>query len=174
MAAAAGAEATEFRTLWRAQYVDRLTGVHATESANVQWVYDNLDVAIDDHGIEQSNQIYLDFAKPFLMTLGDSGVETLTNLKERGLKTGLLSDYGPWVPHNWRTSPFADLIDLPVYSSKSGMKNPNQKLYQNAARCMEVQPSQCAYVADGNGEELVVAARLEMRAIRITPRNAPV
>ena len=39
---------------------------------------------------------------------------------------------------------------------------------------MEVQPSQCAYVADGNGEELVVAARLEMRAIRITPRNAPV
>ena len=36
MATAAGADPAEFRTLWREHYVDRLTGVHPTESANIK------------------------------------------------------------------------------------------------------------------------------------------
>ena len=173
MATAAGADPAEFRTLWREHYVDRLTGVHPTESANIQWVCDKLQVVTDDQRVEQAKQIYLDFAKPLLMAPRNGAVETLSKLRERGIKTGLLSDCGPWVPHNWSTSSFADLIDFPVYSSKSGMKKPNELLYQNAARGLDVQPSECGYVADGNGEELVVAAQLGMRAIRITPWNAP-
>jgi putative hydrolase of the HAD superfamily len=173
MGAAVGADPAEFRTLWRKHYVDRLTGVHATESANIQWVCDKLQVEADNRRIEQANQIYLDFAKPFLMAPRNGAAETLSKLRERGIKTGLLSDCEPWVPHNWSTSPFADLIDFPVYSSKSGMKKPNETLYQNAARGLGVQPSECTYVADGNGDELVVADQLGMRAVRITPWNAP-
>jgi putative hydrolase of the HAD superfamily len=169
MGAAVGADPAEFRTLWRKHYVDRLTGVHATESANIQWVYDKLQLEANNRQIEQANQIYLDFAKQFLMDQREAAFETLTKLKERGIKTGLLSDCGPWVPRNWSVSPFADLIDFPVYSSKSGMKNPNETLYQNATRGLGVQPSECAYVADGNGDELVAADQLGMRAVRITP-----
>ena len=95
MGAAVGADPSEFRTLWRKHYVDRLTGVHATESANIQWVCDKLQVEADNRRIEQANQIYLDFAKPFLMDQREAAFETLKKLKERGIKTRLLSDCAP-------------------------------------------------------------------------------
>lgn len=173
MGEAAGADPIEFRKRWYECYVERLTGVFATESENIQWVCDQLGVAPEPASIERSNQVYREFALPFLMTPRTSSVEMLTALKSRGIKTGLLSDCGPWVPANWADSPFADLIDFPVYSSMSGMKKPNATLYQNAARGLGVNPSECMYVADGNGEELVVARQLGMRAVKIEPWNEP-
>ncbi|MDG0870575.1 HAD family hydrolase [Candidatus Lucifugimonas marina] len=173
MGEAAGADPIEFRKRWYECYVERLTGVFATESENIQWVCDQLGVAPEPASIERSNQVYREFALPFLMTPRTSSVEMLTALKSRGIKTGLLSDCGPWVPANWADSPFADLIDFPVYSSMSGMKKPNATLYQNAARGLGVNPSECMYVADGNGEELVVARQLGIRAVKIEPWNEP-
>ncbi|MBN4064612.1 HAD hydrolase-like protein [Dehalococcoides mccartyi] len=173
MGEAAGADPEEFRGLWREYYLDRLTGVHRTESANIRWVCDQLNVDSTDDQIEHANQIYLDFARPFLMAPRSSAIEVLSKLQQNEIKTGLLSDCGPWVPKHWPDSPFSGLIDFPVYSSTSGMKKPNSALYQKAAKGLELNPKQCMYVADGNGEELVVAARLGMRAVRITPWNAP-
>lgn len=173
MGEAAGADPIEFRKRWRECYVERLTGVFATESENIQWVCDQLGVTPEPASIERSNQVYREFALPFLMAPRTSAVEMITALKSRGIKTGLLSDCGPWVPSNWADSPFADQIDFPVYSSMSGMKKPNATLYQNAVRGLGVDPTECMYVADGNGDELVVAHQLGMRAVKIEPWNEP-
>jgi putative hydrolase of the HAD superfamily len=173
MGEAAGADPIEFRKLWRDCYVERLTGVFATESENIEWVCDQLRVVTDSARVDQSNQVYREFALPFLMAPRESAIEMLTALKDRGIKTGLLSDCGPWVPKNWADSPFADLIDFPVYSSMSGLKKPNETLYQNAAQGLGVTTSECMYVADGNGEELPVARQLGMRAVKIEPWNEP-
>jgi putative hydrolase of the HAD superfamily len=173
MGETAGADPVEFRTLWRKHYVERLTGVYKTETENVRWVCDQLGVVPSDQQVEAANQLYLEFATPFLAEPRETSIELLTELKSRGIKTGLLSDCGPWVPTFWSDSPFGDLIDFPVYSSTSGMKKPNRKLYQKAAEGLGITPKDAMYVADGNGEELVVARDLGMRAVRITPWNAP-
>jgi len=173
MGDAAGADPIEFRKLWRECYVERLTGVFADESENIRWVCDQLSVTTDAARIERSNQVYREFALPFLMSPRESVLETLSALKKRGIKTGLLSDCGPWVPGTWQESPFANLIDFPVYSSTSGMKKPAATLYQKAADGLSTKPNECMYVADGNGEELVVARQLGMRAVKIEPWNEP-
>ena len=173
MGDAAGADPIEFRSLWRKHYVERLTGVFTDESENILWVCEQLRLKADTKRIELANQVYLDFATPFLMAPRNSAVETLTGLKDQGLRTGLLSDCGPWVPKTWSSSPFTSLIDFPVYSSASGMKKPNPTLYRNAAHGLGAKLGDCMYVADGNGEELVIARQLGMRSVKIAPWNEP-
>jgi len=173
MGEAAGADTLDFRNLWREHYAERLTGVFATESENIRWICDKLQVATDPEKVGRANQIYREFSLPFLMSPRDSAVETLVSLGQRGFKTGLLLDCGPWVPKNWNSSPFSGLIDFPVYSSTSGTKKPAATLYRKVAQGLGIELSECMYVADGNGEELVVADRLGMRTVRISPWNAP-
>jgi len=173
MGEAAGVDPTEFRTLWRDFYVDRLTGVHPGESANIRWACDQMGVEVSPIQIERANQVYLDYAIPFLMTPRNGAIEMLKDLKSRGIRIGLLSDCGPWVPTNWKSSQFADQIDFPVYSCKAGVKKPDASLYHTAADGLGVSPAECVYVADGNGDELVIARQLGMEAIKITPWNEP-
>lgn len=173
MGETAGVDPVEFRTLWRDYYVDRLTGVHSSESANIRWVCDRMGIETSPEQVKQANQVYLEFAVPFLMAPRESAVHMLYQLKMRGIKTGLLSDCGPWVPAHWNDSPFAGLIDFPIYSCKSGAKKPDADLYRAAADGLEVRAPECMYVADGNGDELLTAGQLGMEAIRITPWNEP-
>ena len=107
------------------------------------------------------------------MNARESAKDVLRELQTAGIKTGLISDCGPWVPNNWGNSPFADLIDFPVYSSFAGAKKPAISLYENATFGLGVQPEECLYVADGNGDELPAAESQGMRAVKITPWNAP-
>ena len=75
MGEAAGADPIEFRKLWRDCYVERLTGVFATESENIEWVCDQLRVVTDSARVDQSNQVYREFALPFLMAPRESAIE---------------------------------------------------------------------------------------------------
>jgi len=172
MGRAVDASPEAFRDLWRKHYVDRLTGVHTTESDNIRWVCDQLEICPDDAQVARSNEIYLEFARPFLMSARESAENVLHELQNAGIKTGLISDCGPWVPNNWASSPFAGLIDFPVYSSRSGMKKPAMSLYEEAAAGLSAQPEECLYVADGNGEELPAAKAFGMEAVKITPWNS--
>jgi putative hydrolase of the HAD superfamily len=173
MGEAAGADPVDFRATWRKCYVERLTGVFKSESENIRWVCEQLGHGPNDAQVENANQVYLEFAMPFLAAPRESAIELLEGLKSRGVRTGLLSDCGPWVPFHWSNSPFAELIDFPVYSCKSSTKKPNEVLYLDAANGLGVKPEEAMYVADGNGQELVAARKLDMRAVRITPWNAP-
>ena len=173
MGEAVGANPIEFRTRWRDCYVERLTGVFTDESENIRWVCEQMGIGATPASIERSNRVYLEFALPFLMAPRTSAVKMLGELRARGIKTGLLSDCGPWVPSNWEDSPFSVLIDYPVYSSLSGAKKPDPTLYESAAGGLGATPKECMYVADGNGEELVIARQLGMRAVKIEPWNEP-
>ena len=173
MGNASGTNPIEFKKLWRQHYVDRLTGVHKSESHNIRWVCDQLNHRPSQEEVEAANQKYLEFALPFLTAPRKDSVNVLTELKSHGIKTGLLSDCGPWVANNWADSPFADLIDFPVFSCISGTKKPDERLYRDSATGLNVPPELIMYVADGNGQELIAAAEVGMRPVRITPWNSP-
>jgi len=57
MGRAVDASPEAFRDLWREHYVDRLTGVHTTESDNIRWVCDQLEICPDDAQVTRSNEI---------------------------------------------------------------------------------------------------------------------
>lgn len=86
----------------------------------------------------------------------------LSKLKTRGLRLGLITNCGPDVPMLLDRSPFAQLIDVPVFSCEERVKRPSIGIYQAACRRLRVDPGECVSAGDGSGEELTGAAAAGM------------
>jgi putative hydrolase of the HAD superfamily len=94
-------------------------------------------------------------------------VETLVELRERGLKTGLITVCSEDVPAVWPEPPFAGLFDSSVFSCSVGLRKPDPRIYRLALDELEVDPAEAIFVGDGANDELAGAERVGMRAVLI-------
>ena len=97
-------------------------------------------------------------------------VSALSALKDRGVKTGLISDCTHELPAFLPSLPVAPLLDARVFSVELGVCKPDPAIYLAACDQLEVAAEDCIYVGDGGSRELSGAAAVGMRAIRL---NAP-
>jgi len=94
-------------------------------------------------------------------------VETLRELRERGLRLGLISVCSEDVPEVWGETPFVGLFDSTVFSCAVGMRKPDPRIYLLACEELGVKPMEAIFVGDGANDELVGAERVGMRAVLI-------
>jgi putative hydrolase of the HAD superfamily len=94
-------------------------------------------------------------------------VETLTTLRERGLKTGLITVCSEDVALLWPETPFHGLFDAEVFSATCGLRKPDPRIYRLALDRLGVEPADAVFVGDGANDELGGAERLGMRAIGV-------
>jgi putative hydrolase of the HAD superfamily len=94
-------------------------------------------------------------------------VETLRELRGRGLRTGLISVCSEDVPEVWSETPFADLFDATVFSCTVGLRKPDPRIYELACEQLRVAPREAVFVGDGANDELAGAERVGMRAVLI-------
>jgi putative hydrolase of the HAD superfamily len=94
-------------------------------------------------------------------------VETLRELRTRGLATGLITVCSDDVPAVWSETPFAELFDAAVFSCSVGLRKPDPRIYLLACEQLGVQPQDAVFVGDGANDELAGAERVGMRAILI-------
>jgi putative hydrolase of the HAD superfamily len=94
-------------------------------------------------------------------------VETLRELRERGLRVGLISVCSEDVPEVWRATPFVGLFDSTVFSCAVGMRKPDPRIYLLACEELGIEPAEAIFVGDGANDELAGAERVGMRAVLI-------
>ena len=94
-------------------------------------------------------------------------VETLRELRTRGLVTGMITVCSDDVPAVWNETPFAELFDAVVFSCLVGLRKPDPRIYLLACERLGVQPEDAVFVDDGANDELGGAERVGMRAILI-------
>ena len=94
-------------------------------------------------------------------------VETLRELRTRGLVTGMITVCSDDVPAVWNETPFAELFDAVVFSCLVGLRKPDPRIYLLACERLGVQPEDAVFVGDGANDELGGAERVGMRAILI-------
>lgn len=94
-------------------------------------------------------------------------VETLRELRTRGLVTGMITVCSDDVPAVWNETPFAELFDAVVFSCLVGLRKPDPRIYLLACERLGVQPEDAVFVGDGANDELAGAERVGMRAILI-------
>jgi putative hydrolase of the HAD superfamily len=94
-------------------------------------------------------------------------VETLITLWEIGLKVGLISDCFVEVPMTWSDTPFAPLIDAPVFSCTERVGKPDPEIYLAACDRLGVTPDRCLFVGDGGSSELTGARGVGMHPVLI-------
>lgn len=92
-------------------------------------------------------------------------VPVLTQLRDSGLRLGLVSDCTIELADAWPGLPVAGLISHPVFSCVEHTRKPDPHLFRTAASRLAVDPDDCVYVGDGGGHELTGASGVGMTAV---------
>jgi putative hydrolase of the HAD superfamily len=94
-------------------------------------------------------------------------VETLIELRERGLRVGLVSNCTEEVVDVWPDTSFARFFDAAVFSATAGCAKPDPKIYELATDALGVASFECLFVGDGANDELGGAERVGMTPVLI-------
>ena len=101
--------------------------------------------------------------------------ETISALRERGVKTGLITVCSEDVPKLWTETPFHGLFDSEVFSASVGLRKPDPRIYRLALDELGVEPEEAMFVGDGANDELGGAERVGMTAVmlEVSPDELP-
>ena len=155
-----------FRKCWHETEKDRTLGKYSMEEGlaitlknlgawfpeNVQLVCQKRREALDD-------------------TFNDIPPESLwllQTLREKGLKTGLITNTFSDERDMILASPLYPLFDAAMISYEQGILKPDPEIYRRAMRALDVTPEECLYVGDGGSHELTAARSLGMQAVQCT------
>jgi putative hydrolase of the HAD superfamily len=139
-------------------------------TASLQLLCRELDVK--DPDIEKLRDLRLAYMRRAIKPRVDV-LETLREMRRRGLRLGLISACSGDVPTVWGETPLADLFDVTVFSCMVGVCKPDPRIYRIAVTELCVQADRCLYVGDGGHDELRGAARAGMTAILLQTGTEP-
>ena len=92
-------------------------------------------------------------------------VETISDLRARGLRVGLITVCTDDVPALWPETSFHGLFDAEVFSCSVGLRKPDPRIYLLACEQLGVEPREAMFVGDGANDELAGAERVGMTAV---------
>ena len=102
-----------------------------------------------------------------LFVLRPEAADTLAKLRERRIRTGVLSDCTVELETSWPELPLAGMVDARVLSCEEGRRKPDPELFRLIAERLGVKPEDCLYVGDGGGHELTGASGVGMHAYQL-------
>jgi len=152
-----GRDREEFDELWLEGRSVRDTGPLSTYLASI---------GVEEGLHDELVSIRRDWARRALVPRAGA-VETLRELRERGLRTGLVSVCSDDVPAVWAETKLHGLFDAEVFSCDVGLRKPDPRIYLLACQQLAVEPAEALFVGDGANDELAGAERVGMRAALI-------
>jgi len=93
-------------------------------------------------------------------------VPMLTQLKERGLLVGLISNCYAEEAKVIRESELFPFFDGAYLSCEQGVAKPDVEIFERCMRDLDVKPEECLYIGDGGSRELETATALGMKAVQ--------
>ena len=166
MAAALTVSYDRFIPLWNQTTEMRVIGAFQSVEANIKFVCDALDMSPRADQIYKAVEIRMKYIGRALQPR-PSAVGTLTELKKRAYKIGLLSNCSIEIPMLWQETAFAPVIDVPTFSSVARLRKPDIRIYHLACEHLGVSPESCLYIADGEDHELAAAANVGLHPVLI-------
>jgi len=166
MASVLSAPSESFVRLWSDTFNERITGVFKTPDDNVEYICQKLGIPVEDSQVSLAAHIRFEFTAQTMTPMPES-VATLSHLKSKGYKIGLITDCSAEIPTIWQDTPFAPLFDVTVFSCVVGMKKPDPRIYYLATERLMVELQSCLYIGDGGSKELTGAATVGMHPVLI-------
>lgn len=128
----------------------------------------HLKIAPDVECLQQIARVRAEFERRMLIPKPGT-IEILTQLKREGYRMGVLSNCGVDVPRFWQTTPFAEMIDAPVFSCEVNLRKPDPQIYLLVCEQLGVAPYTCVYVGDGSDGELTGAKQAGLIPVLVGP-----
>lgn len=163
---------------------DRAAAAHEAERAlwelaRTEYRSATIFGVLDSAGIEPTDELiatYLREWEPHTFT-DLQGVAALTQLHERGIKIGVLSNT-MW-PRHWHEEVFRrdgvlDLIDGAVYSSEIDWTKPHPQAFLAAMAAVGISDAQrCVFVGDRPWDDIYGAQSVGMRTVLVPHSDVP-
>lgn len=103
--------------------------------------------------------------------IGDDNSDQ-SELRQRGLLIGVVSDRTHELVAAWRQLPVAAFVDATAFSIEVGAGKPDPRICLAATDALAVAPSECLYVGDGASQELTGAQAIGMTAVWLDADDA--
>jgi putative hydrolase of the HAD superfamily len=116
--------------------------------------------------IDAALDLRLERLRALLVPRSDA-VSTLSELRGRGVRLGMISNATGELSGLWAESVFEPLFDAVLFSADERMMKPDRRLYERMAGLLGVEPEECLFVGDGAYRELQGAADAGMTPILI-------
>ena len=97
--------------------------------------------------------------------------EVLGKLRDRGVKTGLISNWDPSCRNVLADTGLAPFLDPIVVSSEVGMEKPDPRIFRRALELSGDRPENCLYVGDNYYDDGVGASQVGMAYCILNPGN---
>jgi len=149
----------DFDRVWQETYDDRQTGP-------IDEYFRGL--GLSEEAVAECVRLRTEFTREHLVAR-DGAVETLEELRRRGVKRGLISVCSSDVADVWAETVLAKHLDDAVLSCSVGLRKPDPAIYLLACERLGVEPGECLFVGDGANDELAGAERVGMKAVCVLP-----
>ncbi len=170
VASVLGVPAEDYARGWKATFHDRAQGKHGSVAKSIAAAAAMNGNVINKDSLSRAVEIRYEFTRGWLTPRTDA-LSTVSELKNRGLKIGLLSNCTDEVPEIWPSLNIASMFDVPLFSSQERLRKPLPEFYLRALGRLNVPASDCLYVADGDNGELAAAKKLGMPVVMIRPSD---
>lgn len=147
-------------------YYERATGLLGNAEATLRWVCAQAGVHPSDQAVRAAVASRHRAVRADTWLRADA-VPVLAALRQRGLRTGLISDCTHELPAFLPQLAIAPLLDVRVFSVQVGRCKPDPTLYLTACQRLGLAPGDCLYVGDGGSQELTGAEQAGMTAVRL-------
>lgn len=171
MASSLSAPFKEFHQLWFDTVYERNTGGFSTLDENIKYICNKIGISVTDNKIKIAAKIRYDLAKQSMMVPRSGVLRTLSQLREKDYKIGLISDCSPCEPLIWPDTSLAPLFDVTVFSCSVNLKKPDRQIYELTSNRLGVECIDCLYVGNGGSNELSGAYEAAMHPVLILPER---
>ena len=163
-----------FHDAWAATAIDRQTGRVGDIAEHIRTLAARAGGWPEESQVAEVLELRAEWYRRWFQPR-PGALEIVRDMRERSMPTALISMCAPDTPSLWRSSPFAGLVDVEVFSCEVGMRKPDPEIYLEACSRLGVEASRCFYVGDGAYGELSGAAAVGMTAVLIRdPADADV
>ncbi|MGK5738177.1 HAD family hydrolase [Micromonospora sp. URMC 103] len=147
-------------------FYERATGQLGNAEATMRWVCAQAGVHPSDGALREAVASRHRAVRADTRLRPDA-VPTLAALRQRGLRTGVISDCTHELPAFLPDLAIAPLLDVRIFSVQVGRCKPDPELYLSACRRLGLPPRACLYVGDGGSQELTGAEQAGLTAARL-------
>lgn len=164
MAADAGIPVERFQPLWRSTESERTVGTMTFEDVVTKILEENN--CYSEEILKTIANKRTAVKEECFKHLHGEIIPMLKELKERGIKIGLISNCFSEEAVVIRKSILFPYFDGVCLSYEQGVQKPDKEIYRRCMEQLDVTPEECVYVGDGGSFELETARKLGMTAVQ--------
>ncbi len=166
IAADTGCDPDEFRRVWHKTEYDRSIGTYTIEEG-LEMTFRELGVLSEDK-VELAAKKRMENLDDTFAALSDDTVRLLDELKDRGIKIGLITNSFSDECDQIIRSRLYPYFDAALISYEQGICKPDPEIFARMIDKLGVKADECLYVGDGGSNELYAAKDAGMHPVQCT------